>query len=156
MPALSTTARTAAFAPESGEVWLVLLTLEHASIDPPIRVVNNLENITSRGDAFIGFPFDLTLPDEKEDAPPRARLSIDNVSREIGQAIRQIVGPPSVLIEVVLASNPDQVEVSYPRFLLRNISYDAATVSGELMVQNLTIEPFPARRFTPGAFPGAF
>lgn len=153
---ISTGARRAVYAPESDEVFLVLLTIDHDSLDEPIRVVNNLEKITSRGEEFIAFPFDISLPDDKEDAPPRARLAIDNVSREIGQAIREIVGPPSVMIEVVMASAPDTVEASFPNFLLRNVSYDAAVVSGELMVEDLTREPFPARKFTPGAYPGVF
>lgn len=153
---VSETARRALYAPESEEVFLVLLTIDHDGLSQPIRVVNNLEQVNSRGQEFIAFPFSISLPDDKEESPPRARLAIDNVTREIGQAIRQIVGPPRVTIEVVMASAPDTVEASFPNFLLRNVTYDAATVSGELMVEDLTREPVPSRRFTPGRFPGIF
>ncbi len=36
--------------PETGEAFLALLTIDHAAISPPIRAVNNLEDVVSRGD----------------------------------------------------------------------------------------------------------
>lgn len=148
--------RRAAFDPETGEVFLVLLTIDHPDIHPPIRVVNNTENIPSRGNEFIAFPFDLQIPDSREDAPPRARLTIDNVSREIALAIRQVTTPPSVLMEIIRAADPDIVEASFPGFVLRDVRWDALQVSGELAVEDLAREPFPAGTFTPGQFPGLF
>lgn len=144
------------YKPESSDPFLALLTIDHADLTVPIRVVCNNEDVASRGEEFIAFPFGFTLPDDKEDAPPGASLTISNVSREIGQAIRSIVGPPTVLIEVVRASDPDTVELVSPVFLLRSVRYDAQQVTGVLMVEDLTREPFPALKFTPGPFPAVF
>ena len=144
------------FDPETAEAFLVLLTIDHADIDPPIRVVNNTENITSRGDEFIAFPFDIELPDNTREAPPRARLTIDNVSREIAQSIRLITSAPTVLIELIRASAPDTVEVAFPAFNLRDVKWDMLQVSGDLTVEDLMTEPFPAGQFTPAHFPGLF
>ena len=41
-----------AFAQETEDVWLVLLTISHADLSEDIRVVNNTVNITSRGLMF--------------------------------------------------------------------------------------------------------
>lgn len=153
---VSETARRALYAPESEEVFLVLLTIDHDGLSQPIRVVNNLEQVNSRGEEFIAFPFSISLPDDKEESPPRARLAIDNVTREIGQAVRQMTGPARVTLEVIMASAPDTVEASWPGFLLRNVVYDVSTVQGDLTVEDLTREPYPARRFNPGSFPGIF
>ncbi|MEM9681627.1 MAG: DUF1833 family protein [Pseudomonadota bacterium] len=153
---ISTPAREHLFAQESDEVFLVLLTIDHEVLATPIRVVNNLEEVTSRGEDFIAFPFDITLPDSHEGATPAARLTIDNVSREIGEAVRQMTSPPTVLIEIIMASAPDTVEASFPGFLMRNIKTDATKVTGELVVEDLTREPYPAVSFTPGRFPGVF
>lgn len=153
---MSTTLTQSAFAQETDEVWLVLLTISHPDIDPSIRVVNNSVNVTSRGNEFVNFPFDITLPDQREDSPSRARLSIDNVSREIAQAIRQISTPPNVLIEIIRAADPDTVEMSWPFFQLRNVKWDAQSVSGELMLEDFTDEPYPAGTFSPPSFPGLF
>jgi hypothetical protein len=59
-------------------------------------------------------------------------------------------------IELVLASSPDVVEVSFPGFLMSGISYNANQVTAELSVETLTLEPFPANTFTPSYFPGLF
>ncbi len=142
--------------PEAAEAFLVLLTIDHTDISPPIRVVNNTANVTSRGDEFIAFPFDIELPRDDAEAPPRARLTIDNVTREIAQSIRLITSAPTVLIEVIRASVPDTVEVSFPVFFLRDVKSDRLKVSGELVVEDLMTEPFPAGQFTPAHFPGLF
>lgn len=147
---------TSAFAADTDDVWLVLVTIDHADLSVPIRVVNNTQDVTSRGDTFTAFPFDVSLPDAREDAPPRARLVIDNVSREIAQAIRTVTGAPSVTLEVIRAADPDTVEMSMPNFTLRNVRWDAAKVQGDLVLEDFTAEPYPAGIFSPASFPGLF
>ena len=153
---MTTALTTSAFAQDTDEVWLVLITIDHDDLAQPIRVVNNTEDITSNGETFVGFPFDITLPDAREDAPPRARLVIDNVSREIAQAVRTITSAPTVTIEVVRAGDPDTVEQSWPFFKLRNVKWDVAQVSGDLTLEDFTREPYPAGIFSPASFPGLF
>lgn len=145
-----------AFAQETADVWLPLLTITHPDIDPSIRVVFNTQAIISRGEEFLPFPFDIQLPSEEDDAPSRARLVIDNVSREIAQAVRLIRTPPSVLIEIIRADAPDTVEMSWPNFWLRNVNWNAQQVSGELVLEDLVDEPYPAGTFTPASFPALF
>jgi hypothetical protein len=57
---------------------------------------------------------------------------------------------------VVRASEPDLVEASFPFFRLLDVRYDALVVEGELGVEDLTAEPFPAARFVRSLFPGLF
>lgn len=153
---MSTELTTSAFAQDTDEVWLVLVTIDHDDLIEPIRVVNNTEDVLSGGDTYIAFPFDVTLPDAREDAPPRARLIIDNVSREIGEAIRTITSAPGVTLEVVRAADPDTIEISWPFFKLRNVKWDAGKVSGDLSLEDFTSEPYPAGIFSPASFPSAF
>ena len=66
---------------------LVLLEISHTDplqLAEVIRCVNNKVAITSNGNEYIAFPFEIVLPDSKSDSPPQATLRIDNVSREIG------------------------------------------------------------------------
>ena len=144
------------FAESTGEVWLPLLTLSHPALPDDIRVVYNTEPVTSRGEIFLDFPFDVRLPSQQDDAPSRARITIDNVSREIGQAIRQITTPLDVLIEIIRAADPDTVEKQWPNFTMRNVRWDAGQVSGDLVLEDFTEEPYPAGRFTPASFPGLY
>jgi hypothetical protein len=122
-------------------------------------VVNNNENVEVEGNEYIAFPFEITLPDSLEDAPPRARLRIDNVSRELGQAVRSITSPATVTIRVVrIEEGTDtltgDVELSFPGLRLMNVTIDALAVEGALELENLVREPFPARTFSPAEFPG--
>ena len=133
---------------------VILLKIDHADLSAPILVVNDRVNITSNAQEYVAFPFEIKLPDSLEDAPPRARLLIDNVSREIGQAIRDISTAASVTISVVLRSDPDTLEIEFPTMRLTNVKYDALQVSGDLEFEDLTREPFPARIFSPAEFPG--
>ena len=150
---ISDTLKGDAWAVES-DLPLVLLTIDHADINPPIRVVNNKVDITSNGDLYTAFPFEPFLPDSIEDAPPRAKLRIDNVSREIAEAIRLISTPANVTYSVVRQDDFDTVEMTWPAMRLTNVHWDALTVTGDLEFEDLTREPYPAHTFSPAEFPG--
>jgi hypothetical protein len=153
---LSAAMRSAIYAQETGEACLILLTIEHADFDAPLRVVCNRENVTSRGNVYTATAFEFILPDEREGQPPRATLRIDNVDRLIVNTLRAIQSPATITAEVVLASQPDTVEAAFSNLSLKNVNYDALVVEGELGYEILLDEPFPAGRFVPESFPGLF
>jgi hypothetical protein len=153
---VSLTARQALYAQETGEVFLVLLTIDHADLASPIRVSSDAVDTLSRGDTYVAFPFRLSLPEDGDDRPPRARLAIDNVDRTIVQSLRQIGSAPRVLIEVVRGADPDSIEAAFPDFELTDAHYDALTVQGDLTLESFLREPYPAALFTPADFPGLF
>ncbi len=107
------------------------------------------------GEPFIHFPFRVTLPDDTEEAV-RATLEIDNVDRQIVQAVRSISSPPTVTLEVVLASTPDVVEAGPFVFELQGARYDAAVVRGELAFEPILDLAVPGDVMSPGLFPGLF
>lgn len=147
----------AAFAQETGEAPIVLVTITHDDLTAPIRVANYDVDVVSNEETFIAYPFELTLPTEPEAGASRATVTIDNVHRDIVEAVRNCAGTaPQVTLAVVLASSPDTIEASFPGFDLRNVSYDALTIEGELTLDSLAGERYPAGRFRPGAFPGLF
>lgn len=133
---------------------LVLLDISQADLADTIRVVNNRENVTSNGDSYIAFPFEIVLPDQADDAPPRARVRIANVSREIGQAIRQMTTAASVTITVVRQESPDVVELQFAGMRTGAVAFDALKVEFDLEFEDLMREPFPAPTFSPAEYPG--
>lgn len=154
---ISAEARAAIFAQQTGEVFVVLLDLEHPAFTSPVRVCSDNRRVVSGGYAYDPFPFDITLPDETEDSPPRVSLRIDNVDRRIVSEIRRVSGAPvRVVVRVVLASSPDTVEAGPFEFALRDVTYDEQAVEGTLMYEDLLNEPFPADSFTPARFPSLF
>lgn len=148
--------RAAAFAQQTDQVFLVLLTINHASLAEPIRVVNNYENVTHDSNTYIGFPFDIELPGDFEEALPSVRLTICNVDRQIVYAIRTLTGPPTIRIKVVLASAPEDVQAGPYVMTLREADYNSLTVSGTIMPEDVLNEVFPGDSFTPAVAPGLF
>lgn len=156
---LSTAAKQAANAQETEVAYIILLTIDHVGFVDPIRVCSEGENIVSNGNEFIAFPFELVLPDNPDGAAPSAKLVCDNIDRQIGLALRQITpqsGPASVLIQIVLSSDYDYVEVEFPDFLLTNVVMNAVTVEGDLTIENFGSKPYPSRTFAPSNFGGLF
>lgn len=168
MRTLTTEFLRAAFSQETDQVPVFLLTITHpdmtetirVSSDPTQRVVEFDSHIVygtlSRGNQFLFFPFKLTLPGENENGPTPAKLELDNVRREYVAALRSMVGPATIDIELVLAGASDTVVLSFPEYQLSQAKYDANTITANLEIEQLANEPFPALAFTPSYFPGLF
>ena len=146
--------RASAFASETEEVWLLLLTFEHDDLDEPIRVVNNNENITSDGNVYHAVSFDIVLPIDSADRPPLPRLVVDNVSRELIESLREISSPPTVTIQIIRAADPDTVELTWQDFVLRDAKWDELRITGTLTQDDIATESFPADIFSPAQFRG--
>lgn len=162
---LSNTARRAMYAQESSEVWITLITISHPNFVEDIRVcddatellpVAGIRGIVSRGDEFMYVPFSLTLPSSDDTGVATAVLSIDNIDRRVIKAVREADSALAVKIEIILASDPESVEIEIDDFRLAIVPYDAFTVSGELTQEYYELEPFPHQRVTPSNFAGVF
>lgn len=163
---LTPAAWAAITAQETDEVVVVLLELTHSTLSTPIRVSSDNAELltsaqvygtTSNSVEYVFFPFRFIMPDENEDSPPRASLVIDNIDRSIVQAVRNATGDPiNVSVKVVLASDPDTLIVGEIVFALKNVHYDATSVSGDLSFAPVLDEPYPEGMFGPSDFPGLF
>ncbi|MBU6475064.1 MAG: DUF1833 family protein [Alphaproteobacteria bacterium] len=153
---LSSLAQQSLFASETSDAFLVLLTLSHPDLPQPITVTSDAVPTVSNGTTFVPFPFDLALPNDLDAKSYRARLVIDNIDRQIVQAVRSVSTAPDMLIQIVRAAAPDTVEAQFIDFKLTNVVYDAYRIEGDLTVEDFTAEPYPAATFSPGLFPGLF
>jgi hypothetical protein len=105
---------------------------------------------------FIFIPIGITLPDETAGQSPRCVLTLYDVAGYLTPLIREINGPPLVKLQLVMASNPTVVEITFTDFFLTNITYTRDSIQAELNMINLDREPFPQHKFTPAYFPGLF
>ena len=153
---VSDTFKSAAFGQETSEAFLVLLEIDHADLASPIRVTSDGVDTTSGGETFVAYPFEMSLPSNPETGVSQAQLTIDNVSQDIITSIRNITTPPSVVIRVVLASAPSTIEAEFSGFELKNVSYDALTITGTMTIESFMSEPYPGGSFLPSSFPGLF
>ncbi len=162
---LSNAAKQAIFAAQTREAFIMLVTLNHESFEQPARLSSNpsellieagVHGTVSRGEEYVFIPMTITLPMQDDTGIARASIAIDNVDREVVAAARRANSPISVTIEIVLASDPDNVEVSVQDFQLARVQYDALVLSGDISVEYFDLEPFPSGRFNPADFPGIF
>jgi hypothetical protein len=121
-----------ATADTTGDALLFLLTITHGDLPGPLRFVRNHVDIVSRSNTYTAFPFDVTPPGSGEGGTRPARISIDAIDRTIAATIRSLATPPSLLVEVVLASSPDVVRESLPVFELRSAGGDLFTIEMEI------------------------
>lgn len=155
---VTSTFKLEAFKSVTGTVFLVLLTIDHADLASPIRIVNDNKEIVSNGNTFVAFPFDIQLPSSIEGSPPQSRIQIDNTTREIAQAIRSITSAASVVIQIIRADDPDTIEYNEAEASLNmiNVKWDMFRLSGDLEAENMTQEPYPSGEFSPAYFPAGY
>lgn len=149
-------AKLGLFASETSEVFLSLVTIDHDDLGSPVRIVNDLQSIVSNGDTYEPFPFEIVLAASQAEELVTATLRICNVDRGIVTALRPLTSAPTVTIQIILASDPDSVQLGPQTFTWRVATYDARAVEGELQLEDILSEPYPGDRVTPSLFPGVF
>ncbi len=154
------------YSQESDEVVICLLTVTHEDLGAPIYLSSDpttrlsddplVYGTVSRGNEYLFLPFEFTLPDDKSDSPPRVQLSMDNTDRSLVAVLRSIATPANIMVELVLASDLNTVEIQLPALQLSDVTMDEGKISATLVADALINEPHPAQLFTPGSFPGLF
>lgn len=153
---LTLAARQSLTAQETDQVWLLLLTITAVGLTEPIRVVNDRQDVTSRGNLHVAYPFECDLPGDSGETVQRVTLRIDNVDRGIISAIRAVREPPAVTLEVIRRAAPDTVEAGPFVMSLVEARADAFAVEGELVYEDVLNAPFPAHTYNPADYPGLF
>jgi hypothetical protein len=163
---VSLTFRGAMYAQNATEIPVVLLTLSHPdfpdtlrlSSDPTTRLTTTplTYGTTSQGHDYLFCPMAISLPDDMDERAPTARVVIENVGREIIDLVRSVTTPGTCTLQMVLASNPNTIEIEFPTLDIRGVQYNANVITVEMGIDALDQEPFPAGLFTPSAFPGLF
>lgn len=137
----------------------ILLQIDHPTFSVPIRVVNDNLDLTSNGNLFVALAFDITLPDDFSGQLPVAKLSMDNVGREIVDPLEASGGGEGATVRVmqVLRSAPDAIEweatldlknVQIPPGLMR--------VTADLGYEDILNKPAVLSRHDPITSPGLF
>ena len=148
--------KVAVLAQETDEVILWLLTIRHPESDTVYRLVNNLDDVTSRGNKFMALPFKFALPDDDGVSLPQVSIVVDNVGLELMDLIRSYGNGLQLTAEIILASTPDVVEYTIDGLTVRGVTYDAKTISLQAQVEDLLNQRFPADDFLPRSFSGMF
>lgn len=136
---------------------LVLLKIDHAALSAPVRLVADTRNLVTLGDTYIGLPMGVTLPDDKANEVPRARLVMDNVGRDLTAELERL--PPGAALQatlmVVHRSSPGVVDYEFTA-PLSGVRASMGTVSTAMGPGDLLRRPAVGLRFDPFTAPGIF
>ena len=149
---ISQTLKRELFTPWREKDLRVLLSMTHDDFASPQRFVSGdpleFESLTSNGEVFITFPFDLQLLSDN-DQEPEATIRIMNVDDRIGSTILALpTDSVSVTLQVVLRASPDTVEYEATNLELTDVEINAMMITGRLRIRGLATEPCPGRILT--------
>lgn len=139
------------------ETPLILLEINHSLLASPVRVVNDMQNITSNGYEYIACPFRCVMPDDLENQLPKAQLSVDNVSRDLMYWIETSGGGKDSTVRFiqVMRSRPNQIEWEITMNLY-NVNVNMKEISAELGFDNLFGKQAIRMQYRPENSPGLF
>ena len=142
--------------PQTNVAFFALLTIRYEPTDTTYRVVNNNEDVNSRGKVFTAYGFELSLPIESGEQIGVASLTIDNVDQLLIDMLRAATEAPRIDIEIVLSNSPDYVELSVLDLALRDVSWDATTITAQLYNEDFLSQAYPSFVYNPAEYAGLF
>lgn len=135
----------------------VLLEISHEALETPVRVINDTDDITSGGDLYVACPFKCVMPDDFENQLPKAKLSVDNVGRDLMYWVETSGGGEgaTVRFQQIMRSRPDAVEWEID-LNLYNVTANQMEVGADLGYDNLFSRPAILMQFRPDNSPGMY
>lgn len=143
------------FGQNSNDPFLMLVTLSHANFSP-IYLVNNSVSILSRGNEYLAFPIKVTMPSDDGESKREVSIEFDNVSLELIDEIRTATAKIDAKIEMILASNPDIVEIELGELKISNVTYSKQSIHAKLSMDDFLNTEMTSEKYTPTAYPGLF
>lgn len=151
---LSATAAASALAAQTAEVWLACLTISGSGL-PTFRIVTDNVPLERSVGTFQPYPFEADLPDDVERTAGTVEIRICNVDREVTRLLKEYEGIPQARLEIVLASQPDTVEIGPFDFSVLSAEADEMTISLKLgHNEDLLNQRVPAQSYNPSNSPG--
>lgn len=153
---LSSTMTEQLYRPQTSACYVVLLEFYSDELSESIYLVNNNEAVTHNSQEYTPYNFNFTLPDEDESQALETSITVENIDRRLTIALRSVREPINVRARVVEVSTPDTTEVGPFEFVLRDVRYNATTVTGNLQYLNYVEKYAATLSYTNLEFPGLY
>jgi lambda family phage minor tail protein L len=130
--------------------FLVLVEMEHSSLEVPVRLVRNIDSVIWDGKEWTPFPVDFDVINEDGKEVPSLTLKISNVHGIIQTYIQRYNGfvDSKIKIMVVHANHLDnpvpEVELDY---LVRQTKYDEQWITFTLGASSEMVYRFPMWKY---------
>ena len=143
-------------------IYSTLLKIDHEDLATPILAVNDIVDRAwswlASGATWYAFPFQINLPGDYEDQMPDVTLTIENVSRQIVDAVRTISSPATLELSLIssAATAGMGLDLGPIQMTIRSVEYNAMTVTATIQPEDILTEPYPGDIFSPANYPGLF
>jgi len=138
----------------SNDPFLMLVTITYNST--PIRLVANSADVVSNGNTYTAFPVTAVLPIDDGESDRSVAMTFSNVDLSLIDEIRSATNPLPVQIDMVLASDPDTIQLSITDLKIRNVNYNASQITAQLYLDDTLNTEVPSEKYTPSTHPGIF
>lgn len=163
---LTATMRNSLEAMQAEDVIVIMAKIYSPELDNSIYINSDVVDYIYNDFHYIGWAFQMSFLND-DDELPRAKMSIPNVDRILGESLLALTLPLRLKIELVLRSdfNDDvprrpvgtpNAEYVAPELFLRNISCDVMNITADISSFDLSAEPFPRIRSTQNLLPGLY
>lgn len=142
----------------TAERAVTLVTITHAEFGGALRWCSGGAELVSQGRTFLARQMDVAPPGESaEGRPASARLVLDNIEPNAVAALRTIqLGRPKVMLEIVLAETPDEIERRWAGLQIVAARPGLAGIECDLAPRDDGEETWPLQSFSPERTPGLF
>lgn len=155
MPRILTTAQAMAIlAQDTAEVFLPCLKIIAGE---EFRIVNNTESIEKYDGTYEPYPFEPSFPNDSDESRNQVSVRISNIDRKVTEMLKSFNGIPSVTLELVTASQPNNPILG---------PCDFSVVSAEANITEITLnlgheedflnQKVPAQSYIPSTSQGLF
>jgi hypothetical protein len=131
---------------------LVTITDQNATVT---RLTTDSVDTNDGTDVYTSFPFDMILPFNIDGQASQGQLILDNVSRQFVDEIRSQTQAFKVNLKIVSSTDPSETMAQFVDYEMRQVSYNAASISGALTMESYLNEPVGVL-MTGINFPGLF
>jgi len=157
---ISTTAAKAVNSTAAAALPIYLLEITHPDLATPIRIVQDTKDVVYAGDTYIAMGFTIIPPDDMSSGLPKARLAVDNVTRDLMQWVETSNGAQgaSATIRAGMRNAQNVVTViEWSQTLdLADITATFQTVSASLGYEDILNLPGVPYTYTPDTAQGIF
>ena len=140
--------------------WLLLIQIDHPGLTTPIRLARNTEPVQRLGQTYKPAAFNVAVPVDKPDAPPRTTLQAERIIDEEGTDVVALIaglsGEPTATLTIVRASTPDEAEYGPVTLDIVDVNATSAEIRAELNAGDTFDVAYPGEAVTPALFPALF
>jgi hypothetical protein len=132
----------------------ILLKVSHSDMKEPLYLTDNSQALVYEGNAYVPAYFKITLPESSKESVGLAKITMGAVDLKVINLVRNMKTALKVKFMAEYYEDGIFSRLDSFEFELRNISWNAMALEGDLTFKSLLDVEFPSGEFTSITTPG--